>query len=83
MSERNKKVFISHSSKDKAIVERLRKTLELHTQDTWVDSRELRGGDPLESEIFSAIQDAGACIVLISPNSFQSRWVSKELGQAL
>jgi hypothetical protein len=28
-----------------------------------VDSRELRGGDPLESEIFSAIQDAGACIL--------------------
>jgi hypothetical protein len=35
MAEPNKKVFISHSSKDKAIVERLRKTLELHTQDTW------------------------------------------------
>src|SRR5262245_28719541 len=54
-SNREKRWFISHSSKDDAFVRELRETLELHGQSGWIDSRELRGGDPLWREIETAI----------------------------
>ena len=45
------KLFISHSSKDDDFVRPLREALHDHEQDGWTDSRELRGGDPLWTEI--------------------------------
>ncbi len=44
-------IFISHASKNDDIVKKLRETLEFHGQLTWVDSRELSGGDELEASI--------------------------------
>lgn len=77
------KLFISHSSKDDAFVRDLRTVLADHGQDAWIDSRELRGGDPLWSEIKKAIDEASAYAIVVSPESLQSRWVSKELKHAI
>jgi hypothetical protein len=41
------KLFISHSSQDDAFVRELRAALADHEQQGWIDSRDLRGGDPL------------------------------------
>ena len=41
------RLFISHSSEDDAFVRYLRTVLAQHGEDEWIDSRELRGGDPL------------------------------------
>ncbi len=76
-------LFISHSSQDDAFVRDLRATLADHGQEGWVDSRELRGGDPLWSEIRQAIDDASAYAVVVSPDALQSKWVGKELSHAL
>jgi tetratricopeptide (TPR) repeat protein len=77
------KLFISHSSQDDPFVRDLQQALADHGQDVWIDSRELRGGDPLWSEIQKAIEDASAYAVLVSPNAFQSDWVGDELAHAL
>ena len=77
------KLFISHSSQDDAFVRDLRAALADHGQDGWIDSRELRGGDPLWPAIQTAIEDASAYAVVISPNAFQSDWVGDELAHAL
>lgn len=77
------KVFISHSSKDDAFVRELRESLAYHDQDAWIDSRELRGGDPLWSEIQEAIESASGFAVVVSPHSKDSEWVGKELKHAL
>src|SRR5215813_4827062 len=77
------KLFISHSSQDDAFVRDLRAALADHGQDGWIDSRELRGGDPLWSEIQKAIEAASAYAVVVSTDSFQSPWVGKELQHAL
>jgi tetratricopeptide (TPR) repeat protein len=77
------KVFISHSSKDDGFVRELRESLAYHDQDVWIDSRELRGGDPLWPEIQAAIESASAYAVVVSPDSLQSKWVGKELKHAL
>lgn len=77
------KLFISHSSQDDAFVRELRAALADHGQDGWIDSRELRGGDPLWLEIKKAIDAASAYAVVISTDALQSKWVGKELRHAL
>jgi hypothetical protein len=49
------KLFISHSSQDDGFVRQLQQALGDLQQDVWIDSRELRGGDPLWPEIQKAI----------------------------
>ncbi|MBS0151989.1 MAG: tetratricopeptide repeat protein [Nitrospira sp.] len=77
------KLFISHSSKDDAFVRELRAVLADHGQPGWIDSRELRGGDPLWPEIQSAIDEATAFVVVVSVDALQSKWVGMELIHAL
>ena len=77
------KLFISHSSQDDAFVGDLRAALADHGRDGWIDSRELRGGDPLWSEIQKAIEAASAYAVVVSTDALQSKWVGKELRHAL
>ncbi|MEI2781738.1 MAG: toll/interleukin-1 receptor domain-containing protein [Candidatus Competibacter sp.] len=77
------KLFISHSSQDDGFVRDLRAALADHGQDGWIDSRELRGGDPLWLEIKKAIDAASAYAVVVSTDALQSKWVGKELRHAL
>lgn len=77
------RLFISHSSEDDGFVRDLRLALAEHGQDGWIDSRELRGGDPLWSVIQRAIENASAFAVVVSTDGLQSKWVGKELRHAL
>jgi tetratricopeptide (TPR) repeat protein len=77
------KLFLSHSSQDDGFVRELQRTLGDFAQDVWVDSRELRGGDPLWTDIQKAIEDASAYLIVVSTHSLQSKWVGKELRHAL
>jgi tetratricopeptide (TPR) repeat protein len=77
------RIFISHASQDDAFVRHLREVLDQHGQAGWIDSRELRGGDPLWPEIQRAIESASAFAVVVSPASLQSEWVGDELAYAL
>jgi tetratricopeptide (TPR) repeat protein len=76
-------LFLSHSSPDDGFVRELRQALADLGQEVWIDSRQLKGGDPLESEIQAAIEAAAGLAVLVSPASLQSRWVGKELRHGL
>lgn len=76
-------LFISHSSQDDAFVRELRATLADHGHEGWIDSRELRGGDPLWTEIQTAIEKASAYAVVVSTDALQSKWVGKELRHAV
>ncbi|MFZ5856192.1 MAG: tetratricopeptide repeat protein [Chloroflexota bacterium] len=76
-------IFISHSSKNDAFVKKLRETLELFDELTWVDSRELTGGDELKSTIEENIRTARYFLVVISIDALSSEWVQDELDFAL
>ena len=76
-------LFLSHSSADDGFVRELRQALADLGQEVWIDSRQLKGGDPLESEIKAAIEEASGLAVLVSSASLQSRWVGKELRHGL
>jgi tetratricopeptide (TPR) repeat protein len=77
------KLFLSHSSKDDPFVRDLRAALADHGQEGWIDSRQLRGGDPLWPEIEQAIEAVTAFAVVVSPAALQSKWVGKEVRHAL
>jgi tetratricopeptide (TPR) repeat protein len=76
-------LFLSHSSTDDPFVRDLCAALADHGQEGWIDSRQLRGGDPLWPEIEQAIEAATAFAVVVSPAALQSKWVGKELRHAL
>ena len=76
-------LFLSHSSTDDGFVRELRQALADLGQEVWIDSRQLKGGDPLESEIKTAIAQASGLAVLVSEASLQSEWVGEELWHAL
>lgn len=73
-------VFVSHSSKDNWIAGQIAKEVQALGGEPWFDLNRLRGGDAFQEEILEAIRDCTEAIVLISPNSVNSQWVSYEIG---
>ncbi len=80
-------LFVSHSSKDLAIVcplvELLRAGLRLSAAEilcTSVDGYRLRGGANTEEELRTEVHDARAFLGVISPASLESMYVTFELG---
>src|SRR5260370_11033374 len=61
----------------------MRRAVGNSRKEMWIDSRDLRGGDALWGEIKKAIEEASAYAVMVSTNALQSKWVGKELRQAL
>lgn len=76
-------IFISHTTKNDAFVKKLREALELFDELTWVDSRELTGGDKLKSTIEESISTARYFLIVISIDALSSEWVQDELDFAL
>lgn len=82
-SYQKKHVFISHSSKNDAFVNKLRETLELFGELSWIDSRDLTGGEEIETIIEEKIRSARYCLVVISFDALGSKWVQNEVRLAL
>src|SRR5262245_44972868 len=79
----NGPVFISHATSDDAFVRELRLALEELHIPVWVDSRNLRGGNTLAPEIAQAIEQARQVIVVLSLQTINSPWVSREIRKEL
>jgi hypothetical protein len=72
------RVFISYSHQDKVVVEKIISRLKIEGHDIWVDSIKLRPGDNFSRKIEEGLEQADALIVVISYNSFRSKWVQAE-----
>ena len=46
----------------------------------WLDEKDLEGGNIVADEIIKGIDSCNEAIVLISPNSTRSQWLSFEVG---
>lgn len=77
------KIFISHSSKDKRFVRKLKNDLEENYISTWVDEDELEAGDSLLDKLEEGIEDSTHFVIILSPNSVESKWVIHELKDAI
>ena len=72
------RVFISHSSQDKAAVEALAIALHQQGLDPWFDQWEIQAGDDIVVSINQGLETADAGIIVFSHHSQQSRWVEAE-----
>lgn len=73
------RVFISHSSKDKAFVETLVEKLQEAGVETWFDTQQLQPGDSIVQGIQDGLTDSDYLVLVLSRNSVASRWVQAEL----
>jgi len=73
-------VFISHSSADIWIAEQIDKQIRASGAKTWLDKKDLKGGDILVDEIIKGITSCNEAVVLVSPKTVESQWVAYEIG---
>ena len=78
----NKKIFISHSQKDKNIAEIICSTLESENIGCWIAPRDIPYGNDWAGEITSAIENSELFIFILSENSNISRQCPKEISIA-
>lgn len=50
--------------------------------ETWLDEKDLEGGDIIPEKIIEGIDACHEAIVLLSPRSINSQWVAFEIGAA-
>ena len=77
------KVFISYSSKDIDFAQLCSAMLKAEDIDSWVDHRSIPGGNRWRESIDEGLQSADAVIVVISPDSYESSYVTYEWAFAL
>jgi hypothetical protein len=84
ISPRSKrKIFLSHSSKDRAFVLRLTKVLDRHKVNYWYSAAHIVGAKQWHDEIGRALAQCNWFLVVLTPNAVRSQWVKRELLYAL
>jgi|GEM_PF-1489709 len=75
-------IFVSYSRKDSETVDHIVGRLKRDGLDIWLDRGAIKGGDLWRKEIVEAIDNASACLLMVSPNSVASKNVRKEIDLA-
>lgn len=76
-------IFLSHSSSDNSITQRLADDLEDAGFEVWVDFETIGDGDRWVQRIQAGVDHCAALVVVISRNARQSEWVERETVLAL
>jgi len=77
------KAFISYSHKDKPFVSKLVGDLASMGANVWVDLLEMKVGDSIVQKIQDGIEESQWLVIVLSPDSVDSKWVKTELSAAL
>ncbi|MCD9186070.1 MAG: toll/interleukin-1 receptor domain-containing protein [Pyrinomonadaceae bacterium] len=77
------KVFLSYSHKDSEIAEKIAKELSKFDLVVWNAETEILPGDNWAEKVSNALKDSDAMVVLITPDSLESRTVQREIEYAL
>ncbi|MEA2693888.1 MAG: hypothetical protein QOJ16_3275, partial [Acidobacteriota bacterium] len=73
-------VFVSYSSSDAWIARTIAEKIQAVGAETWLDQKDLHGGDVILEKIVEGVDRCHEAIVLISPASSRSEYVSFEIG---
>jgi len=71
-------VFLSHSSKDKAVVRALAERLRGDGVKVWFDEWEIRPGDSIFSKVEEGLEQSRILVLCMSANAFGSDWAVLE-----
>ncbi len=77
------KVFLSYSHKDSKLAEQIAKELSKFDLDVWNAETEIFPGDNWAEKVSDALKDSDAMVVLITPDSLESKTVQREIEYAL
>jgi hypothetical protein len=77
-SPKGAKIFISHSSTDKAFVRSLAVDLASIGHQPWVDEWEILAGESIVERVGAGIEDADFMVVVLSQSAVSSQWVENE-----
>ncbi|MBE0672934.1 MAG: toll/interleukin-1 receptor domain-containing protein [Anaerolineales bacterium] len=72
------RVFISHSSKDKALARRIASGLRQYGIDVWLDEWEIVVGHSITQKIQEGLGDCRFLALILTKHSIKSGWVEKE-----
>lgn len=75
-------IFLSYSEKDKAIKEKICKTLMREYLTIWTNKTDIKTGIAFQEEINKGIEGADNLVYLISPDSLASEYCQQELAHA-
>ena len=78
-----KNVFISYSSADKELANRLTALFEDKGIEVFNDDRSVVAGEKWSALLINTLKEANAVLVILSENSRRSKWVEHELASAL
>lgn len=73
-------VFLSHSSKDKAVVRPLAERLRADGVKVWFDEWVLKPGDSIPAKIEEGLEHSRVLVLCMSANAFGSDWAQLESG---
>jgi hypothetical protein len=73
-------VFLSHSSKDKAVVRELAERLRKDGLKVWFDEWVLKPGDSIPAKIEEGLEHSRVLVLCMSANAFGSDWAQLEAG---
>jgi TIR domain len=76
-------VFVSHSSRDRAFVERVIGVLHRHGIANWYAPTRILGAQQWQDEIGRALRRCNWFLLVLSKNALNSKWVKRELAYAL
>jgi hypothetical protein len=76
-------VFLSHSSRDRQFATDLADVMRRHGIPVWYSQTNILGAQQWQDEIGAALQRCDWFVLVLSPNSAESRWVKRELSYAL
>ena len=78
------RVFISHSTRDRAFVEdQIVHLLRNHGLDPWYSTDDIQAGDLWQRKISEALKECDWFLVVISCDSVRSKWVQFEIAWAI
>lgn len=82
LSQSGRTIFLCHSTLDKEFVDRLTDDLNRNGILYWLDTSEIKVGEPIPDKISEAIQNYDFFGIILSKNSMNSAWVKIELDAA-
>jgi WD40 repeat protein len=73
-------IFLSHSSKDKAVVRELAARLKKDGVRVWLDEEQIKPGDSIPAKIEEGLEHSRVLVLCMSANAFGSDWAQLESG---
>ena len=73
-------VFLSHSSKDKAVVRDVARRLRAYGLRVWLDEDEIKPGDHIQRKVEEGLEHSRVLVLCMSANALGSDWAKLEAG---